>query len=200
VGHFRDRCPNPAKPSEKDKYEEDGAKKAGCVNTTESDWDSESQGAWAAKEIDGKIITSSGASPSLGLLDLSSAGMLSDVAEPPLVKDDGFFEVADYIDQADDEWDSKDDLHVDFVVANDPSMEHENPEDIPQIFTAAADNTFSMIINGEMAMDVPHGTDISQLGLMEALDAPDVRFPPIPFSKLNEKGSTAAFSDVGCSI
>jgi len=45
--------------------DEEGAKKAGGVNAAESDWDSESEGAWAAEEIDGEIVALSGASPSL---------------------------------------------------------------------------------------------------------------------------------------
>jgi len=61
-------------------------------------------------------------------------------------------------------------------------------------------NTFSTITNGETAIDVPQGADISQLGLTEVLDTPDIVFPPIPFSKLNEKGSLAAFLGVGCFI
>ncbi len=65
----------------------------------EIDWVSESEGVWAAKEIDGNIVASSGDNPSLGLSVLSTAGALSDVAEPPLVKHDSFFEVTDGIDQ-----------------------------------------------------------------------------------------------------
>ena len=57
-----------------------------------------------------------------------------------------------------------------------------------------------MIINGKTVIDVHQGTNISQLGLTELLDTLDVVFPPIPFSKLNEKGSMAAFLGVGCSI
>jgi len=111
---------------------------------------------------------------------------------------DCFAEVAESIDQLDDnEWDSKDNLPADFVVANNPPMERENQEDI---FYAVADNTFSAIVTGEKAIDVPDGADISQLGLTEVLDAPDVSFPPIHFSKLHNKGLTAVFSDVGCSI
>ena len=97
VGHFRDRCPKPAKSSEKAEDEEEGAENAGEVNTMEIDWDSDSEGAWAAEEIDGDIVPSSGASPSLGLLDLSIAGALSDVAEPPLVNFDCFAEVAESV-------------------------------------------------------------------------------------------------------
>jgi len=153
---------------------------------------------WAAKQIDGDIVVSSGASPSLGLLDLSIAGMLSDVAEPPLANCDCFAEVAESIDQLDDnEWDSEDNLPADFVVANNSPMERENQEDI---FYAAANNTFSVIVTGKKAIDVPDGADILQLGLTEVLDAPDVSFPPIHFSKLGKKDSTAVFSDVGCSI
>ena len=65
VGHFRDKCPKPAKSSGNTIDEEEGAKKAGGVNAAESDWDSESEGAWAAEEIDSAIVASSGASPSL---------------------------------------------------------------------------------------------------------------------------------------
>ena len=98
---------------------------------------------------------------------------------PPLAKGDWFSEVANTKDQLDnDEWDSEDDLPADFVVANDPPVERENPEDTPRILYAAADNTFSVIITGEMAIDIPHGTDISHLGLTEVLDAPDVSFLP----------------------
>ena len=61
----------------------------------EIDWDSNSEGAWAAEEIDSEIVTSSGASLSLGLLDLSTAGALSDVAETPLTNRDWFCEVAE---------------------------------------------------------------------------------------------------------
>jgi hypothetical protein len=79
-------------------------------------------------------------------------------------------------------------------------VERENPEDISRIPYAVADNTFSVIVTGETAIDVPHGADILQLGLTEVLDALDVSFPPISSSKLDEKGSMTAFSDVGCSI
>src|SRR6266567_545842 len=76
VGHFRDKCPKPVKSSKKAKDKE-GAKKAGEANTM-IDWNSDSEGAWAAEEIDGEIVVSSGATPSLGLSDLSTAGMPSD--------------------------------------------------------------------------------------------------------------------------
>ena len=79
-------------------------------------------------------------------------------------------------------------------------MERENLEDISRIPYAVADNTFSVIVTGETAIDVPHGADILQLGLTEVLDALDVSFPPISSSKLDKKGSMATFSDVRCSI
>ena len=53
------------------------------------------------------------------------------MAEPPLAKGDWFSEVAESINQLDnDEWDSKDNLPVDFVMVNNPPMERENLEDI----------------------------------------------------------------------
>ena len=64
VGHFRYECSKPAKSSEKGKDMEEGAKKAGEANTMENDWDSDSEGAWAAEEIDGEIVASSRATPS----------------------------------------------------------------------------------------------------------------------------------------
>jgi len=114
VGHFRHRYPNLAKPP--DKANDEGAKKAGSANAVESDWDSDSDGVWATEEIDGDRVMSSGANPGLGLSDLSTFGMFSDVAGPPLAKGDGLFEVAGAMDQlGDDEWDSEDDLAADFV-------------------------------------------------------------------------------------
>jgi len=81
--------------------------------------------------------------PESVFLDLSTAGVLSDVAESPLTNHDWFYEVAEDIDQlGNDEWGSEDDLPADFVVANNPPMEYENPEDIPQMFNTVADNTF----------------------------------------------------------
>ena len=88
--------------------------------------------------------------------------MLSDVAESPLTNHDWFYEVAEDIDQlGNDEWDSEDDLPADFVVANNPPMEYENPGDVSQIFNVVADNTFSAIVNSEMAINTPHSTDTS---------------------------------------
>jgi len=63
-------------------------------------------------------------------------------------------------------------------VVSDPPVERENLEDISRIPYAVADNTFSVIVTGETAIDVPHGADILQLGLTEVLDALDVSFPP----------------------
>jgi len=102
------------------------------------------------------------------------------VAEPSPAKCDWFSKVAELIDQLDDDkWDSEDDLPVDFAVENDPPMQHENSEDIPRILNAAADDTFSAIVNSETVIDVPYGADISQLGLTEVLDAPVSVSPPI---------------------
>ena len=47
-------------------------------------------GAWATEEIDGDIVASNGASPSLGLSDLSTTGAFSDVVEPLLQRAIGF--------------------------------------------------------------------------------------------------------------
>ena len=111
--------------------------------------------------------------------------MLSDMAEPPLAKGNGFFKVAEAIDQLDDdEWDSEDDLPADFVVANNPFTEHETLEITPRIFNTATDNPFSANVTGETVIDVPHGANISHLGLTEVLDAPDVSF----FQKTRREG------------
>ena len=83
--------------------------------------------------------------------------MLSDMAEPPLAKGNGFFKVAEAIDQLDDDgWDSEDDLPADFVVANNPFTDHETLEITPRICNTVADNPFSANVTGETVIDVPH--------------------------------------------
>ena len=59
VSHFRNECPNPMMSSEK-ANDDKGADKAGGANAAEIDWDSNSEGAWAAEEINGDIVASSG--------------------------------------------------------------------------------------------------------------------------------------------
>ena len=177
----------------------DEADKASGANATEIDWDSDSEGAWGLGNRGNRRRYSriERGQPESGIIGFVNRWCVFGCGRTPLAKGDWFSEVAESINQLDDdEWVSKDNLPADFVVANDPPMERENLEDIRRIFYTAIDNTFSAIIAGETAIDVPHSTDISQLRLAEASDAPDVS---IHFSELDEKGSTAVFSDVRCS-
>jgi len=82
-----------------------------------------------AEEIDGDIVMSNGANPGLGLSDLSFRYAFG-CGRPSLAKCDWFCDVADAMDQlGDGEWNSEDNLPADFVVANDPPLKRENPED-----------------------------------------------------------------------
>ena len=127
-------------------------------------------------------------------MDLSTAGALSDVAESPLTNHDWFYEVAEDIDQlGNDEWDSENDLPADFVVANNPPLEYENPEDIPQIFNVVADNTFSAIVNGEMAIDIPHGTDTSHF--IREIDVARSKRAQYVFNEFKSVIRTTVFDD-----
>ena len=53
---------------------------------------------------------------------------------------------------------------------------------------------------GEMTIDVPNGTDMSQLRLTEVLYSPEVGYTLISVGRLDEKGFTVTFSGGKCTI
>ena len=53
---------------------------------------------------------------------------------------------------------------------------------------------------GKMTIDVPNGTDVSKLQLMEVLYSPDMGYTLVSVGKLNDKGFELTFSGRKCTI
>ncbi|KAF8956386.1 hypothetical protein BDZ97DRAFT_1763876 [Flammula alnicola] len=154
--------------------EEEASKKAGSANTGESDRVFESEGVWAAVDTASKLVASGGAHSSLGFLNFTIDGGLSDATDSTREDGDWFSEVGEDPDQlSDDEWDSEADLPAEFIVAKDPSPGHGAiTDDHPIIFGKS-----------EKDINAPNGDDILQLRLTEVFGAPEVGFPPFHFDE-----------------
>jgi len=64
----------------------------------------------------------------------------------------------------------------------------------PKSFQAANKQNLSAVGMGEMTIDVPNGTDVSKLWLMEVLYTPEVGYTLVSVGKLDEKGFELTFS------
>ena len=70
----------------------------------------------------------------------------------------------------------------------------------PKSFRAANKQSFKAIGTGEMMIDVPNGTNISQLRLTDVLYAPEIGYTLVSIGRLDDKGYTVYFSDGKCVI
>ena len=77
----------------------------------------------------------------------------------------------------------------------------ENFVDItPRSLCAANKQSINAVGVGEMNIDVPNGTDVSQLRLTKVLYLPEVGYTLVSIGRLDEKGFTVTFSDGKCTI
>jgi len=70
----------------------------------------------------------------------------------------------------------------------------------PKPFRAANKQDFQAIGKGEMVIDMPNGTDISQLCLTEVLYSPKVGYTLMSVGRLNDSGFSATFGGGKCIV
>ena len=70
----------------------------------------------------------------------------------------------------------------------------------PKIFRAANKQTMTAVGVGEMVINVPDGTNVSQLKLTEVLYSPEVGYTLVSVGRLDEKGFEITFSGGKCTI
>jgi hypothetical protein len=77
----------------------------------------------------------------------------------------------------------------------------ENFKDVaPKEFRAANQQSFSTIGKGDLVVDIPNGSDISQLRLTEVLYSPEVGYTLVSIGRLDDAGFSSTFGDGKCVI
>jgi len=216
-GHFKNKCPKPAKSKD---LKEDEPAKSSAANAAESD--SKGEGAWAIWDSDNDSSDSA-------LFPDSDSDVVASITavNVPGEDMDWFSEVAEDGCEADDEdWFTEEsDDSKDIFMATDeakPSLDgartelynsgctqHISPcrdqfekfqEIPPKAFCAANKQSFSAIGKGELVIDIPDGADVSQLRLMEVLYSPKVGYTLVSVGQLDDLGFTLTFGNKRCVI
>jgi len=223
MGHFRSKCPKPKKSkansttpvTENSKAKADAP--SGTVNIVEEVSDEE--GAWAAEELD------DGSDGGFDWFDEAVEAEYIGMPELEEVSDDEITED----EWTDDESEDGDGLRFEKVEEPDEAFatvesvqmtgtaelydsgctnhispyhdRFENFENIvPRHFCAANKQSFSTIGKGELVIDIPNGSETSQLRITGVLYLPKVSYTLVSVGRLDEAGFTTTFGGGKCVI